>query len=441
MIVDEHHTQDFKAFLMNFEKNDFYNFDKEDLLAFQFDLLKKQIKRVYEESRFYRNKFIQAGLHPNDIQQLSDIPKIPLTDREELEKNFENILAVPQNEISTIRMSSGTTGSPLKIAHTIQDLDMIANASARRLTYQGITKNDVIQITSAYGLWQGAWSMHWGAERVGACILPVGPAETERQILLIKQFGTTVLYGATNYHLRIMEVAKSMGEDLKTYKLKLAFCVAEKPSKSQIEALKRECGYQRVISDYGATEFPGFSVNCFSNGEAHHIWPDYYFVEIVDPKTHEPKKEGRKGELVITSLKRQAFPLIRYLSRDLTEFYGYRKCECGLFTQTISANIDREDSMIKIRGVTVFPSHLESLLTLYPQLTGRCQIIVDKRTPQHDVSLKVEVFGAVPSSEVQLLRSRIVTEVKSRVGIGINNIEFVTQGVLENKFKKAVTLT
>ena len=322
----------------------------EELKTLQLDLLKKQIGRLYAQSVFYREKFQKANVKPDDIKSLADISKIPLTTREELEQNFYKILPVPKSEISTVRMSSGTTGSPLKIAHTKQDVAMIAEASARRLRYHGVTSSDVIQITSAYGLWQGAWSMQWGAEKVGAFVLPVGPAETERQILIIKQLGTTVLYGATNYHLRILEVAKSMGEDLRKYNLKLAFCVAEKPSPSQVELLKREGGYQRVISDYGATEFPGFSVNCLSDGGKHHVWPDYYLVEIVDPETHEPIENGQKGELVITSLQRQAFPLIRYLSKDLTTSYGFEKCECGLCGPTISADIDREDSMTKIRG-------------------------------------------------------------------------------------------
>ncbi len=338
-------------------------------------------------------------------------------------------------------MSSGTTGSPLKIAHTIKDVENVAEASARRLIYHGATTNDVVQITSAYGLWQGAWSMHWGAEKIGICVIPVGPADTERQILLIKQFGTTILYAATNYHFRILEVAKSIGEDLSKNKLKMAVCVAEKPTTAQVNILKKECGYKKIISDYGATEFPGFSVNCSENFDVHHVWPDYYFVEVVDPETHEPLKEGEKGELVITSLQREAFPLMRYLSRDITTYFGFKECECGLSAPTISANIDREDSMTKIRGVTVFPSHIEFLLNKFAGITGKCQLIVDKRTPRHEATLRVETASALPAQFQKSLKQEIINEVKTRVGIAFNEVVFIPQGELENKFKRIVVIS
>src|SRR3972149_10425878 len=312
----------------------------EDLKKLQLSLLQKQINRIYEKSRFYRAKFEKAGLQPSDIRTLKDITKLPLTTREELERNFCDVLAVPSSEIATLRLSSGTTGHPLKVAHTRKDVEMIAEASARKLAYHGATNKEVVQITSAYGLWQGAWSMHWGAEKIGACIIPVGPADSERQILLIKQFGTTVLYGATNYHLRILEVAKTLGEDLSNYLVKTAFCVAENPSSVQIARLKKELGVEKVISDYGANEFPGFSVNCSRYRNVHHVWADYYLVEIVDPVTHEPLAEDEKGELVITSLQREAFPLIRYLSRDVTNYFGFEKCVCGMSHPKIGAEID-----------------------------------------------------------------------------------------------------
>jgi phenylacetate-CoA ligase len=228
---------------------------------------------------------------------------------------------------------------------------------------------------------------------------------------------------------------------LTKYSLKTAFCVAEKPTLTQIATLKRECGYKKVLSDYGATEFPGFSVNCAKDENTHHVWADYYFVDLVDPETHEPVEEGEIGELVITSLQREAFPLIRYLSRDITRYIGFGKCDCGLSHPKISAEIDREDSMTKIRGVTVFPSHVEFLLSKFPELTGKCQIIVDKRTPKHDTSVRVETSTNIASSSERLLKEAITSEVKNRVGITFNEVIFVPQGQLENKFKKVVVLT
>jgi phenylacetate-CoA ligase len=413
----------------------------EDLKKKQLALLQKQLQRIYQNSIFYRNKLDEANVKPSDIKSLEDLTKIPLTSREELEQNFNSILAVPNSKVATIRMSSGTTGSPLKIAHTKKDVDMIADASARRLTYHGATNNDVVQITSAYGLWQGAWSMHWGAEKIGACIMPVGPADTERQILLIKQFGTTILYAATNYHFRILEVAKALGEDLSKYRLNMAVCVAEKPTTTQIDILKQQCGYKKVISDYGSTECPGFSVNCSQDPELHHVWDDYYLVEVVDPETHEPLEEGQKGELVVTSLQREAFPLLRYLSRDITTYYGYRGCECGLVHPTNGADIDREDPMTKIRGETVFPTHIEFLLTKFPALTGRAQITVDKRTPRHEAILRAETAAALPAESQMALKEEITTEIKARVGIAFSDVAFIPEGELESKYKKVIVIS
>jgi phenylacetate-CoA ligase len=412
----------------------------EDLKKLQLRLLQNQVHRVYEKSSFYRGKFEKAGFKPSGIRSLEDLSKIPLTTREELEQNFYNVLAVPRSEVATIRLSSGTTGHPLRIAHSKKDIDMIAEASARRLVYHGVTKRDVVQITSAYGLWQGAWSMHWGAEKIGACVIPIGPADTERQILIIKQFGTTVLYAATNYHFRMLEVAKALGEDLSKNSLTTAICVAEKPTKTQIATLKKEAGYKRVVIDYGATEFPGFSVNCSENEDVHHIWADYYLVEVVDPETHEPLNEGEKGEIVITSLQREAFPLIRYLSRDVTKYIGFEKCECGMSHPKISADIDREDFMTKIRGVTVFPSHVEFLLQKFAGLTGKCQIIVDKRTPKHETTLRVETGRDFSQAAGKALKEEIVAEIKNRVGIRIDEVMFIPSGQLEGKFNKVIVL-
>ena len=195
------------------------------------------------------------------------------------------------------------------------------------------------------------------------------------------------------------------------------------------------------MSDYGATEFPGFSVNCVKDEDSHHVWADYYIVEVVDPETHEPLAEGEKGELVITSLQREAFPLIRYLSRDITKYIGFEECSCGMSHAKISADIDREDYMTKIRGVTVFPSHVESLLSQLTGLTGKSQIIVDKRTPKHETTLRVEANTALSQSAELSLKQEIITGVKNRVGITLNDVIFIPTGQLENKYRKVIVET
>lgn len=411
-----------------------------DLKALQIKLLRKQFSRAYQNSRFYRKKFKEFGLKPSAIRSLEDISKLPFVTRKELESHFDDILGVSPSRVATIRMTSGTSGHPLKVAYSHGDIELIADASARKLTYHGVAGSDRMQVTAAYGLAQGAWSAHWGAEKIGTCVIPVGPGDTERQIRIIKQLGSTVLYGATNFHLRILEVAKSLNEDLTAYALRVGICVAEKPSKRQITLLENGFGYEKVAIDYGATEFPGFSVNCADDAGFHHVWADRYLVEIVDPRTHESLGENERGELVVSSLQQEAFPLIRYLSRDITSVSSFEKCSCGMSHPRVSADIDREDFMIKVRGVPVFPSHVEFILGESLTLTGNCQIVVDKRTPRQDLVLNVETTRQLSTSEKRALKTQIIEQVRNRVGVTLNDLMFVPKGTFEGKFQKTVTI-
>jgi len=413
----------------------------ERLKELQFKLLKSQLLRVYERSGFYRRKLKEADVHPSQIRSLDDLGKIPFTTREELEKNFEEILPSSLSQVATIHQTSGTSGKPLTVAFTKRDIDAVAEAYARKLTHHHITSKDIIQVTGAYGLWQGAWSVHWGSERIRACVLPAGPGETERQIKIIKRFGTTVLYAVTNYHFRILEVAKQIGEDLRKTALRVAICVAEKPTKHQIDILKDEVGYEDVMIDYGATEFPGFSVHCRYDPSVHHVWADYYLIEAVDPDTLKPLEEGKRGELVITSLQREAFPIIRYLSGDVTDFIGFENCGCGLTHPKIGINIDRIDFMVKVRGLPIFPSEIELILDNYPELSGQYQIIVDKRTPKQEINLKVEKSADLSKIQEDLVRYKIVRDVKASIGVTVNSLIFVPIGTFEGKVKKTVVIT
>lgn len=413
---------------------------EEKLKKLQLKLLKAQLRRVYRNSQFYKSKFRQAKLDPSQIRSLQDITKIPFTTREELENNFSKILTVSPSKVAALRMTTGTTGTPLTIAHNAKDLENVAEASARKLTYHGVTFRDVVQVTASYGLWQGAWSVHSGAEKIGACIIPVGAGNTERQIRIIKQFNTTVLYGATNYHFRIAEVARQLGADLRSSSLRVGICVAEKPTKPQIDMLRREFGYETVAIDYGATEFPGFSVHCMEDSNSHHIWADYHLVEAVDPAKHETIDEGERGELVVTTLQREAFPLIRYLSRDVTNLVGFGKCGCGMSHPKVGIDIDRVDYMTKIRGTPVFPSRIEFILGEFSELTGKNQIILDKRTPRQNVTLKVEKKGELQKAVKNSLKTKIRLEIKNRIGITIDEIVLVPFGTFEQKFKKSVVI-
>jgi len=406
----------------------------------QSKLLRNTVEMVYRYSKFYRARFKANNFKPSKIRDLKDIEKMPFTTREDLENSFGEILTVPFSQLATVKLTSGTTGKPLAIAHTQRDVSNIAEASARKLSYHGVTSKDIVQVSSTYGLWQGAWSVHWGAERIGACVIPVGSGDTERQIRIIKQFGTTVLYGVTNYHFRIAEVAKKLGENLAKYSLRTGICVSEKPSKEQVSRLKDEFGYGLVALDYGATEFPGFSVNCSEDFESHHVWSDFYLVEVVDPRSHEVLGEGERGELAVTSLQREAYPLIRYLSRDITHLKDFEKCGCGLTHHKIGADIDREDFMVKVRGTSLFPSQVELILEQAQGLAGRIQIVVDKRTPRQECTLRIEPHENLSNAEQESIKTTLRDQIKNRVGITVDNISFVPFGTFGDKFEKTVVI-
>jgi phenylacetate-CoA ligase len=410
------------------------------LQKLQLKLLRNTLERVYRSSRFYRPRFKASKIEPAKIRDLKDIEKLPFTAREDLENNFREILTVPFSQLATVRLTSGTTGKPLAIAHSQKDVSNVAEASARKLSYHGVNSRDVVQVSSTYGLWQGAWSVHWGAEKIGACIVPVGSGDTERQVRIIKQFGTTVLYGVTNYHFRIAEVARKLGENLAKYSLRTGICVSEKPSKEQVTRLKDDLGYRLVAVDYGATEFPGFSVNCSADVESHHVWSDFYLLEVVDPRSHEVLGEGERGELAVTSLQREAYPLIRYLSKDITDLKEFEKCECGLTHRKIGADIDREDFMVKVRGTSLYPSQVESILEQAQGLAGRIQIVVDKRTPRQECMLRIESQQSLSNIEQESIRTTMRDQIKNRIGITIDDVSFVPFGTFGDKFEKTVVI-
>jgi phenylacetate-CoA ligase len=215
--------------------------------------------------------------------------------------------------------------------------------------------------------------------------------------------------------------------------------VAEYASRSQVSKLKEELGYDSVALDYAATEYPGFSANC-SVGNHHHVWADFYLVETVDPKTHEVLGEGEKGELVVTSLQREAYPLIRYLSRDITCLEGFERCQCGLTHPKIGAEIDREDFMVKFRGTSVFPSMVESILEQVHAPPGRIQLIVDKRTPRQEATLKIETREHLPDAELESTKRTLSDHIRNRIGVTIDNIEFVPFGVFPDKVEKTIVI-
>ena len=407
----------------------------------QLELLKRQIVRICQKSEFYRKKFKRARISPDQINSLEDISKIPLLTREEIQNNFHGMLSVSMEEVSMSIQTSGTTaGSPMTMAHTRNDTAMIAETKARELTLYGVTARDVAQVALPYGLWQGAWSTHWGLRELGSMIIPTGATRTQRQINLMEAFGTTVLFATPNYHLRIAEIFSQMGKNRNKLSLRLGICVAGSLTDQKIRLLKNTLGFKTIFIDYGATEFPGFCTQCPMNPDIHHIWSDNYLVEVVDPETHEPLPANSRGELVITSLRKEAVPLIRYLSKDITTLYNGYKCKCGLSCQTIDADICREDFMVKVRGIPIFPGQIERFVQDFPGITGNIQIVVDRRTPKEYLTINVESDEYIPQTIDKSLCERIQRYVRIYIGITVDNINFVPKGTFGDKFQKSIVL-
>ena len=405
----------------------------------QLELLKCQLKRIYKESKFYREKFKKACVSPDALKSLNDIKKFPFLTREEIQEHFCDILSVPPSKLlMTIQTSGTTAGNPLTMAHTKKDIEMIAETKAKEFKLYGISKYDVAQVALPYGLWQGAWSTHWGLNKIGTQIVPTGAGKTERQIQIMRHFGITVLFATPNYLLRIAQVFSDMRMKKNSLCLRIAVCVAGKLTGIHSKLIKDILGVKKIFIDYGATEFPAFCAQCPVHLKYHHIWPDNYLVEIVDPDTLTPLPEGSKGELVVTSLKKEALPLIRYLSRDITRYTSPSQCACGLDLPKIDADIDRKDFMIKVRGLPLFPGQVEKLIEGTPGLTGRLQIVVDKRIPRETLSINLERDRH--SFVAAQVENKIREYISKYIGIKVNTINFVPEGTFADKFRKTIVL-
>ncbi|MCX7771046.1 MAG: phenylacetate--CoA ligase, partial [Proteobacteria bacterium] len=302
---------------------------RKELEKTQLERLDSLIKRLYDKVPFYREKFDREGIKPNKIKTLRDLKNLPFTTKDDLRKNFPyGLFAEPLKKVVRIHASSGTTGVPTVVGYTKNDLKLWSELTARVLTSGGLSNNDIVQISFGYGLFTGAFGMHYGAERIGATVIPVSTGNTQRQISIIQNFGTTALICTPSYALQIYDTAKENGVDLKKTSLKLGFFGAEPWTETMRKEIEEKMGIL-ATDNYGLSEVigPGFSGECiFKNGL--HIAEDHFIPEIINPQTGETLEPGQVGELVITTLTKEAIPIVRYRTRDLTKL-NYEKCECG----------------------------------------------------------------------------------------------------------------
>lgn len=394
----------------------------EQLKELQLRRLKETVYRVYAFVPAYQRKMDEAGIKPDDIKTLDDLKKLPFTTKQDLRDNYPfGLFAVPMSDVVRIHSSSGTTGKPTVVGYTKKDIDIWSELMARALVSAGATRYSVIQNAYGYGLFTGGLGVHYGAERIGASVIPSSGGNTKRQIMLMQDFGTTILTCTPSYALFMYEVMQEMGIDPADLKIKAGIFGAEPWS----ENMRREIENNLKIDAYdiyGLSEIigPGVAIECsLKNGL--HIAEDHFIAEIIDPETGEVLEDGKQGELVITAITKEALPIIRYRTRDLTAL-DRTCCDCGRTHVRMQKVLGRSDDMVIIRGVNVFPSMVESVLLNIPGVEPHYLLVVDRRGNLDELEVQVEVSEKVFSDEVRKLEELgefIRRELESALGVGV----------------------
>lgn len=378
---------------------------REMLEQLQLERLKTVVKRVYRSVPFYREAFRKAGLEPGDVKSLEDLKKMPFTTKQDLRDNYPfGLFSVPRSEIIRLHASSGTTGKPSVVGYTRRDIENWADLVARCLVMAGGSRNDVVQNAYGYGLFTGGLGLHFGAERLGATVVPVSGGNTARQLMLMKDFGTTILTCTPSYALYLAEEGESAGIDFKKLPLKAGIFGAEPWSEEMRSQLEARLDIT-ALDIYGLSEVmgPGVSMECPAKQGAH-IFEDHFIAEVIDPDTGEQLPYGQQGELVITTITKEAMPVIRYRTRDITSLYP-EKCACGRTHLRMQKVTGRTDDMLIIRGVNVFPSQVESVLLEFGETEPHYLLVVDRRGELDDLEIWVELSEKMFSDKVKSLET------------------------------------
>ena len=393
---------------------------RDEMKKVQSERLIKTVERVYNNVPFYKKKMDDMGLSPKDIKSIDDLNKLPFTTKQDLRDNYPfNLFAAPMDDVVRIHASSGTTGKPTVVGYTKSDIGDWAETMARTFACAGGTKHDIIQIAYGYGLFTGGLGAHYGAEKLGASVIPISGGNTKKQIMLLQDFGTTMIACTPSYILYIAETLEEMRIDPKSLKLKAGLFGAEPWTDNMRKEIESKLGIL-AIDIYGLSEImgPGVSSEChIKNGL--HVNEDYYVPEIIDPVTLEPMKEGEQGELVFTTVTKQALPLLRYRTRDISSL-NYDKCECGRTLTRMSRVAGRSDDMLIIRGVNVFPSQIESVLLEVGDTAPHYQIIVDRIGALDMMEVQIEMTPELFSDEVKRLEDvekKLRSNIESTLGI------------------------
>ncbi|PKN44997.1 MAG: phenylacetate--CoA ligase, partial [Deltaproteobacteria bacterium HGW-Deltaproteobacteria-16] len=374
------------------------------LEALQLKRLKAQVARVHATVAYYRKKMEDAGVTPDDIQTLADIRLLPFTTKEDLRKNYPfGLFTVPMEKVVRIHASSGTTGKPTVVGYTKRDIEMWAELMTRTLSAAGVHSGDIVHNAYGYGLFTGGLGAHYGAENLGAAVIPISGGNTKRQIQIMQDFGSTVLLSTPSYALNIADAMADQGIDPATLKLRVGVFGAEPWSEAMREEIEARLKI-KAIDIYGLSEVmgPGVAAECLEEQKGLHIMEDHFLPEIVDPDTFAPLPVGEAGELVFTTLTKEAFPVIRYRTKDISRLIP-DVCSCGRTFHRIPKITGRTDDMLIIRGVNVFPSQIEEVIMGVEGVEPHYQIVVEREGSLDKIEVQVEVSEEIFSDEVKSL--------------------------------------
>lgn len=394
---------------------------REELEALQLKRLKSLCERVYANVAFYRKAFDERGITPADIRSLSDVRYLPFTEKQDLRNHYPfGLFAVPKDNVVRIHASSGTTGKATVTGYTQRDVSNWATMMARSLTAAGASRRDIIHVAYGYGLFTGGLGAHYGAERLGATTVPVSGGGTRRQAMLLRDFGATVLCCTPSYSLVLYETALEAGIDFKELPIRIGVFGAEPWTDEMRRDIELKMGI-KAIDIYGLSEVmgPGVGIECAEAQYGAHLQEDHFLCEVIDPETLEPVKPGEPGELVITTLTKEAQPMIRYRTRDITRLVT-TPCKCGRTTARMVRVQGRSDDMLIIRGVNVFPSQIESILLETEGLSPHYQLVVQREGNLDTLTVQVEVDEKNFSDEVrklQRLEGKIQKNIKEFLGV------------------------
>ncbi len=407
-----------------------------ELRALQLQRLKWSLAHAYANSPVYKAKFDEAGVHPDDLQQLSDLSKFPFTTKKDLRDSYPfGMFAVPRGQLARIHASSGTTGKPTVVGYTLKDIDTWAGVVARSIRASGARPGDLVHISYGYGLFTGGLGAHYGAEKLGLTVVPFGGGQTERQIQLIQDFRPDIIMVTPSYMLAIADEVERMGLDPKALSLRLGIFGAEPWTNEMRTAIEARMNID-AVDIYGLSEVmgPGVANECVETKDGPTIWEDHFYPEIIDPDTGEPVPDGQEGELVFTSLTKEALPIIRYRTRDLTRLLP----GTARTMRRMQKITGRSDDMMIIRGVNVFPTQIEELLLKRPELSPHYQCVLTREGPMDNLKVAVECAPGVDPEGIQARAAAKLLQHEIKVYVGSSvEVELKGEGGIERSVGKA----